>query len=504
MIKELEVTYPEGSDLTIFNAYYQRAQFEEGKKVADDFIDLIYRDNKTGKKQHKIITNPSYTYYLMKNPEDIPDYNKLFIERDKVEPIEVPFRKLTADIAKRTGNEAYYKNAIATRDFDAQNKLHTLPQVFFSDSSIQDHYRFKFAQTYSNNVPKLYKGFFDIEVDGKWAKGDFVEPGECEINCVSYLDTREDKVYTFILRNDNNPLIDKFEQEIRSGSFGFQEIHNFIRDAVGGQDQMDKYHLNDTRFDLRFYDYEIELIKDLFATIHRCSPDFVLGYNSSNFDLPYIMQRIINLGYNPNDVMCDPRWSEKYIKHYVDQRNINELPERGDYTYIAGYPIFIDQMIQYASRRKAKYGSINSFKLDDIGLKEAKVQKLDYHHITNSVTELPWIDFKTFVIYNIMDVIVQDCIELQTQDIEYIFTKCIANNTSYEKGHRQTVYLINRMANDWYKMGYIRGNNVNKWNKKPPKYIGALVGKPLNTSDYAKIKVDGRALWICDNLQDYD
>ena len=161
-------------------------------------------------------------------------------------------------------------------------------------------------------------------------------------------------------------------------------------------------------------------------------------------------------------------------------------------------------MIQYASRRKSKIGSYKSFKLDDIGLKEAKVKKLDYSHITDSVVELPWLDFKTFFLYNVMDVIVQKCIETKTQDLEYIFAKCVVNNTAYKKGHRQTVYLINRMANDWYKMGYIIGNNTNKGNPKPPKYLGALVGQPDNTNNYSKMKINGRAIWVCENLIDYD
>ena len=60
------------------------------------------------------------------------------------------------------------------------------------------------------------------------------------------------------------------------------------------------------------------------------------------------------------------------------------------------------------------------------------------------------------------------------------------------------------MASDWYKMGYIIGNNVNRWNEKPPKFLGALVGKPLNTNDFSKVKIDGRAIWLCDNLMDFD
>lgn len=502
MLPELENMYPEGSDLTIMNTYYQYPVY--GEKKIDDFLALVFKDNKTGKKRFKIIDRPNYTFYKMKNPNEVPNYNQLFIDRDKVEPVTVEFTKLEKNIAELTGNEEAYKMNIANRNRSANQALHTDPSIFFSDVNIEDHYRFKFANTYSNEIKKITKGFFDIEVDGKWSTHDFVEPGEVPINCVSFYDEGTDKVYIFILRDNRNPMIQELEDEIASGKFGFNEIHEFVIDKVGGKKKADKYGLLNTQFAFNFYTDEIDLISDIFSTMHMCSPDFIEGWNSSAFDLPYIIQRIYNLGYDPSDIMCDQRWPYKVVKNFVDTQHQNELAERGDYTFISGLPVFIDQMIQYASRRKAKIGSFKSFKLDDIGLKEAGVQKLDYHHITDSVLELPWLDFKTFVLYNIMDVIVQKCIEAKTQDLEYIFSKCVVNNTVYKKGHRQTVYLINRMAAEWYKMGFIIGNNCNKGNPKPPKYLGALVGDPLNTNDYSKIKIDGRAIWICDNMVDYD
>ena len=505
MIKELEHEYPEGSDLTIMNTYYNFPIYKEGGgKLCDDFICLVYKNNQTGKKEHKIIMKPEYTYYKLKEGEKEPDYNLLFIERDKVEEVTVPFTELEKSIAEQTGNMDFYKQNLANRNKGENRKLHTDPKIFFSDTNIEDHYRFKFSQLYTNNINKLYKGFFDIEVDIKDCAGDFVEMGECPINCVSFYDEGTDKVYVFVLRDNRNPLIEQFENMVRSGQFGFQRIHDFIVDKVGGEKKAKKYGVMNTQFELRFFDFEIELIKDLFATMHLCSPDFIESWNGSGFDLPYIIERIKVLGYDPADIMCDQSWKIKVVKNYVDERNKNNLAERGDYTFISGLPVFIDQMIQYASRRKAKIGSYKSFKLDDIGLKEAGVQKLDYHHITNDIGKLPWLDFVTFVLYNIMDVIVQKCIEACTNDLEYIFAKCVNNNTSYKKGHRQTIYLINRMASDWYKMGYVIGNNVNRWNEKPPKYLGALVGNPLHTNDYSKLKIDGRPIWVCDNLQDYD
>ncbi len=503
MIPELEKQYPMGSDLTIMNTYYSYPIYDNGKKFPD-YMFLVFKDNNTGEKKYKIITEPSYTYYKIKEGFDVPRYNQLFISKDKVEAYNVPFNSLEKDIAIQTGNLDLYKQNLANKNKAGNRILHTSPDIFFSDVNIEDHYRFKFANTYTNEINKIYKGFFDIEVDGKFAKGDFVEPGECEINCVSFYDEKSNKVYTFILNNRNNILIEALRQKYLSGAFNEQMIKNFVIDKVGGKKKAEKFKLTDTRYELFFFDEEIKLISSLFKTMHYCSPDFIEGWNSSSFDLNYIIARVYALGYDPADILCDQSWPVKVVKHFVDHKNQNELAERGDYTFISGLPVFLDQMIQYASRRKSKIGSYNSFKLDDIGLKEAGVQKLDYHHITNSVLELPWLDFETFVLYNIMDVIVQKCIEEKTNDLDYIFSKCVVNNTSYKKGHRQTIYLINRMAADFYKMGYIIGNNCNKDNPKPPKYLGALVGDPKKTDGYSKMKINNRIILVCENLTDYD
>ena len=79
MIPELEKEFPEGSDLTLLNTYYQYPAFEDGKKISDDFIVLVFRDNSTGITHHKIINKPTYTYYLMNDDQEIPNYNKLSI-----------------------------------------------------------------------------------------------------------------------------------------------------------------------------------------------------------------------------------------------------------------------------------------------------------------------------------------------------------------------------------------------------------------------------------------
>lgn len=496
--------YEPNSDITIMNTIYNFPTKDEDGKWIDDFLAIVYKDNKTGNKHHKVIYKPEYTFYKLKDGEVVPDHPLFFIEEDKAEPITVQYRDLAKKIAEITGNQEFYEYNIANRNKSENMKLHTDPRVFWSDANIEDHYRFKFSELYTNNITKLHKAFYDIECDTRYMAGDFVESGECPINMVSFHDDLYNHTTSFILRNDKNPLIAKFEKEVSDGKFGQKDIQEFVIENVGGWKKAKRFNLFDTQYKLLFFDNEIDLISAFFQTVHQYNPDFIEGWNSSAFDLQYFIDRIYTLGYEHADIMCDQRWEVRVVKNYIDQRNLNEYAERGDYAAISGNPVWLDQMIQFASRRKSKIGSFTSFKLDDIGQLIAGVKKLGYHHITTDIALLPYLDFKTFVLYNIMDVVVQDCIEAKTQDLEYIFAKCIVNCTSYRKGHRQTVYLINRMGIEFKKLGYIIGNNINRWNEKPEKFLGALVGDPTKTNDYSKIKIGGRSIMVTDNLQDYD
>ena len=147
MIPQLEERYPEGSNITILNTFYQRPVFEDGRKISDDFIIINFINTDTMKKDYIIIKKPDYVYYILKDKYATPNYNRLFIERDKVDPVYVPFNDLLYSIAEKTDNMDFYKTNLANRDRDNNNKLHTNPRIFFSDSNIEDHYRFRFANT---------------------------------------------------------------------------------------------------------------------------------------------------------------------------------------------------------------------------------------------------------------------------------------------------------------------------------------------------------------------
>lgn len=496
-----------GDRLTLMNTIaYRAAEGSEGHKRVHEYLTVVYKDMDTGIKYAEEIFDPLYEYYMVK-PEYHVDYPRLFIERSKVYPVFVEHRNLEKDIATRTGNKEFYYTNISTNNRRENRKLHMHPDVFNSDMNIEDHYRFRFDKEFVNEPMPISKAFFDIEVDTINMMGDFPEMGECPINAVSLILKEQKQIYSFLLRTKSNPLIKEFEEYVTSGKV-FPDIQNFIVNAVGGPEIARKYDVDNFNFNFLFYDEEdeISLIRDLFAAINTFQPDFALAWNMS-FDVPYIMERIKKLGYLPEDIMCHPDFQDRVACYVVDEQNKNLPAERGDYCMLSSYTTFLDQMIHFASRRKNQT-KLLSFSLDFVGENIAHVHKLDYKHITTNISELPYKDYRTFVFYNIMDTIVQYCIEQCTGDIDYIYSKCLLNNTRYSKGHRQTVYLANRGIKEFYNNPndcYIFGNNCNKFTEKPTeKFPGAFVADPIQCGPHSKIKIYGTPVEVFDNLVDFD
>ena len=501
-----------GDNLTIMNTLYtySRKNPDTGK-YSPDQVTIVYKDNDTGKKGVEEITSPTYQYYLAKDDIALvtPEF---FIEKDKVEMIEVPYSDLLKSIAEKTDNLPLFYENIKCNNRRANEQLHTHPRVFRSDSQIEDHYRMRFDKEYVNDICPITKSFLDIEVDLKKTitidgvkkrvsaiMGDFPEPGECPINAISYISESTKEIYAFILRNPDNPLIEEFEKSIGPGVFN--ELKDLLKYTVGGSMKFKKFKLDQFEFKFVFYDDEVNLLGDLFGLINYQQPDFLLVWNMA-FDMPFIIKRLQNLGIDPASVICPKAFKLKECEYYIDERNKNELAERGDFAKISSFTVYMDQMIQFASRRKGQ--SVRpSYSLNSIGGDIVGVRKLDYSHITTDIGELAYLDFKTFIFYNIIDTIVQYCIEFKTGDINYIFGKCILNNTRYQKGHRQTVYLANRAGKMFDEQGFIIGNNVNR-NNSPIKFSGGLVGDPTLINDYSKRTINGRPINVYDNLDDYD
>ena len=497
--------YPKGSNITLMDLSYTSPRKDQSTgKYKRDFMTIVAKDNDTGKKFHEIIYEPKYRFYKTKEGVD-NSYNKFFIEKDKLDTYECKYNELTKTIAELTDNLDFYYDNLKNGNRSANKQLHWIPSIFGSDAHIEDHYRARFAQDYINDTKPISKAYFDIEVDTIHMAGDFPMLGECPVNAVSYIDDKTNSVNVYLLRNSSNPQIDEFESIFKNQTSRealFKELQEFIIENAGGSEKSKKYKIDNFIFNFNFYDEEIQLIQDLFITINKNQPDFMLAWNMA-FDIPYLIERIKALGYDPAIIMSHKDFEEKYAEYFIDEKHRSEYELRGDYYKIASYTVYLDQLVQFASRRKGQ-AAFPNFKLDtaaDIITKGA-VRKLNYSHITTKIAELPYKSYKTFVFYNVMDTIAQKCIEESVGDIDYIFSTAIVNDTRYSKCHRQTVYLANRTRKFYYDKGYILGNNTNTGESTP--YAGAMVGDPTHNSDYAKIKQYNESLNIMNNLDDFD
>lgn len=494
--------YPKDSDITILNADYHDTERRPDGSWATDFINIIYKDNQTGEKKHKIIESPDYVYYML--PSD-PGYNKFFAKKEEVRAVVCKYNGILRSIAENTGNMDFFTANKQARNNAANKQLHTINTVLGSDMHCEDHYRFIFDRQYKNQVCNITKAFLDIETDIiSLPPGKFVEPGQCPINAVTLIDYSIGRtVYTFLLRNDKNPQIKQFEEECNNGIQ--DELNQFVIEHVGGIEKAKKYKVDDFKFRQFFFDEEdeINMIRSIFLLLHTIRPDFCLAWNMA-FDIPYIIERCRKLGYDPADILSDPTYEKRYASYFIDTNHGVEYEARGDKCQIAGDVVFLDELIHFASRRKGQ-AAFPNFRLDTAGELIAGVNKLDYSHICKHIKFLPYKNYKTFVFYNIFDTIVQACIEAKVNDIDYIFTKCLANNTRYDKGHRQSYYLTNRIIKEFRKAGYIFGNNTNKYNPKKEEFEGAMVNDPTHNSNELKMRNEmGTIFNVLKNLDDFD
>ena len=496
--------YKDGSDLTILNVIYKKDPVydKNGKiKKFEDFLLVVYKDNTKNEKKFHIVRNPTYTYYKAKESVDV-QHNMFFIDKKDVDPVKCKYMDLTKSIAENTGKLDYFYDNIRSGNSRANNNLHNIKTIFQSDTNIQDFYRAEFSKHYTNTPIKLNKAYLDIEVDGINAVGDFPTFEDSPINCIAFLNESNNTLYQFLLENDNNRLIKEYKNSMNDPNF-LRDVQAFITNTVGGYKRARKYNVDKLNIEFRFYKEEIIMIQEFFELQKKLDPDVLLIYNMA-FDLQFFIDRIRYLGYNPEDIICDSRIKEKILNFYVDNRNENTLAERGDYFDISQTTIWLCQMIQFASRRKGK-NKYESNKLDYIGNIVARVKKLDYSKITTNIKYLPYRNYRIFSLYSLIDVIAQKCIESCTGDVDYIFLKCLINNTRYDKGHRQSVYLANRIKKSFQEYGYVVGNNMNRGREKPSvKYPGALVGNPLHNSSYSMKKINGTPILVSDNNIDFD
>lgn len=494
------------NNLTIMNTIYHKANKLPNGKFTEPQMDIIYKNNDTGEKGVQTIMNPDYEFFELNDDVPLTDYPLAFTEKENVHPVRCKYQDLMKTIAEHTNSKEFFYMNKQNGNYAANKALFLHPKILNADMNINDHYRYRFNKRYDNPISPITKMYFDIECDTINMKGDFPDLGECPVNAISCI--FQGRIYSFIVRDTTNPSMMEFENEVKHNPGKVErEFVQFIKDYVGGDDpdiydgRLEALHLKDIDLVFQFYDNEIQCIKDFFFVVNTLKPDFVLAWNMG-FDTPTLIERIRQNGFRPEDIVCHKDFKNPVCEYVIDYQHYNDYEERGDFSNISGYSVWTCQMIQFASRRKGQ-SAIENYKIDYIGELLCGVRKLDYSHICKNIKDFPRANFKMFILYNIIDTIVQQAIEERNQDAEYLFTNTIMYNTRYSKTHRQSIYLTNKKTQFYWDQGLVKGNNPNMYEEKKG-FPGAFVADLNLISNYPREYSNEIPLRLFKNLNDFD
>ena len=435
---------PKNENWMLFNTIYHK-NIDPKDKKSPDAITLILKNLDTGKKIVKTIKDPKIEIYMAKPDVDLGSYNHIDIPIDDVDVYDVSYKNRLRDMASLIGQEQFYWNCLRERRFNDLDQIMLYNRFFSADKNIEDFYMFKCRDYFgTKQLPDMHKSFLDIEADIMKGYIDLKKTeGDAPINAITFIDDKSMTSYTVLLRDPDNPLIEEFEKEIPEF---IEEITEEFKEEYGEFD-----------FKIAMFDKEIELISTVFNLINTIQPDFCVAWNSG-FDIPYMMWRSKQLGYDPKDIMCHKDFKFQECFYVKDTRNF-EIKRKTDWCRMSSYTIFTDQMINYAAVRKSG-AKIDSYKLDFIGDKEVGAKKLDYSEIGH-IKYFPYKNYRKFVKYNIVDVLNQWKIERKVKDLNDIMYRAYTMDTRISKVFKESVFLTNVAFHDFRKFGLILGNNVN-------------------------------------------
>ena len=210
---------------------------------------------------------------------------------------------------------------------------------------------------------------------------------------------------------------------------------------------------------------EEHLLSTFIEYWNEIEPDIVTGWNVQFFDIPYLINRIINVMGEKQAKRLSP-WkrftTRKTIIHGKEHQAMNLL----------GVSI-LDYLEMY---KKFTYTQQESYRLDHIGSVEVGERKLDYSEFANLHT-LYDNDFQTFIEYNVRDVELVDKIDNKMKFIDMVLALAYSAKVNYND-----VFAQVRM---WDTMIYnhLRKKNIvippKDSSEKNTQYEGAYVKDPI-------------------------
>lgn len=441
-----------------------------------DELTLLMKDSKTNNKNLYTLRGIEIPIYIAKKGEKIP-YHLVDIDIDRVDEVWIKNAFKEWNIADKLGIKSFsrmVKEGKITKD-----EIYLNRNLFNADLDVSDRVMRSYVQYYSKlegelfitevpTIPQFHIGVFDIETDVR----NTTEQKDQPVIMNSYVDGKDFTCFSGCLINPEfkgqkeimeNP--EQFKKEMKE--FLVKYLDDIDLDILDEEKKKRKEELikgmmkdliDNITFEIHFFEDERDLlIKTNQHIFNKKKPDFLLAYNAQ-YDIKQQELRANELGVEIKDMMgIDEVKDFKYFFNYYNQ-NPKAIKRFHNY-YTKNMTKILDYMLVYYQLRRAHQFSKQS--LDATAKREIGVGKLDFTHICNWIGDLPYEDYKTYLMYNIMDNISLLMTEKVTNDIFLATYTRFNNMTDWEEVFKPMVSVTNVFNGLKELQGKISGNNIN-------------------------------------------
>ena len=436
-----------------------------------DNLAVITKDINTGVKYLRSYKSPKIPVYILKYS---PDQYLEFAKDEDVEEVWVPYRFREWAIAKALGHYNFAKD-VKEKKLKAK-EIFLDKRLFTADVHIEDIVMREYAKFCTNKetfvasypvIKSFHLGGLDIETDIMVSDDRSEQP----VIANTVIDNETWTVYTRCLINDEYKGLKEVMNDIPAFEKEFKKIlYDHIENIDIDEDNpVTKKKKEDNikeiihemadklKLDLKFTNDEREVIAEpLKYVFNGINPDFLYIYNAV-YDIEQMKLRANELKMDYDSLF---QFRNEEVHNYFWYKDGNADPKLREHHYNSHNPTkILDQLLVYAHLRRAK--NYPKYSLDATAKRELGVGKLDYSMHCNYIGDFPYVAYKEFLIYNIIDVFIMLCLDRITNDTySQVYTRF---NLCTEWGRiakplKRTTSVFDNFTN---LLGYHPSNEVN-------------------------------------------
>lgn len=448
----------------------------------NDRLYVTVKSAKTNLKTKVTLSNPKIPIYVLKDEIDSHRY-RTYVKKSDCNEYWVSAKYRIYEIADILGIKNYAEKVKAK--VISYNHVYLNKRLFGADLKVEDYVMRDYVYHHTKSdgkggtptltVPildKIHIGALDVETDILVSDVEEERP----LNVITYIDNETKVIKTIAVKNKNykgqseiirNPEAFKIELfsliERRIMNLSFDSIDNEEKRKRKENDVRAKLleFSKDLKLDLTFVNSERTMIKDMCSYVfNNVNPDFLYIYNAK-YDIGKIKMRAEALRMNfanlfkfkDNEAYANIDWGNEFIKSSYDIKDVKHSYNFNNPTKL------LDQWINYYQNRIATNYSKTT--LDATVEREVGTHKLEWSHICNYIGDLPYVDYRTYLLYNIVDVLVMLYLDIATQDTRSNLYTRFNFVTEWERLFSPKQSVMNVYDYYSYYQGYVTYQDIN-------------------------------------------